>query len=99
MKQNDLEKIQDRLKRGLISLAEANVEMILVDRFRLVKNSIPRAARKALNEAVKAGTLGHLKKDRHKPEAYFHPTFEYLAINARNKREREVASCCGTVTT
>jgi len=90
--QNDIERITDKLQRGLITSGEANVEMVLVERFRIVKVKMPRAVRKALNEAVKIGTLGHLKKEGLKPEVYFHPTFDHLAKNARNEDERNARS-------
>lgn len=55
----------------------------------LVTAKIPAQVRKALNNAVKRGTLGHMKKDGHKPEAYYHPTFEHMAHEARRKHESE----------
>ena len=62
-----------------------NVEMIRIAGVELVVNSIPREVRAQLNAAVKAGKLGHLKKERHKPEAYFHPNSRQEAIHQRNK--------------
>lgn len=88
--QNDIERIEDKLQRGLITVAQANVEMVRVERVRLITNKLPREVRKALNEAVKKGALGHLKKDGYKPEAYFHPTFDYLARHKRNQHEARI---------
>lgn len=89
LKQNDLENFQDLLERGEITADEANVEMVRAERVRIVTNSIPKQVRKALNEAVKCGKLGHFKKDGMKPEAYFHPSFDYMARSERNRIERE----------
>lgn len=89
-KQNDMEHLKDLMQRGEISVDQANVQMVRNERFRLVINSLPASVRKALNAAVKTGELGHLKKEGHKPECYFHPTFKYLAVAARNNREKEV---------
>lgn len=89
-RQNDIERLKDLMQRGELTAAQANVQMVRNDRFRLVINGIPSDVRKALNEAVKAGVLGRLKKDGHKPECYYHPTFKYLAVAARNDREKEV---------
>ena len=88
--QNNIEHVRDMIDQGKMTVMEGNVQMILDQRFRLIKNSVPRDIRKALNEAVKKGILGHKKKDGHKPECYYHPTFEHLANAARNKCEDDV---------
>jgi hypothetical protein len=85
IKQNDLERIKDQIQQGKLTINEANVKMVLVQRVRIVRSSIPASVRKALNAAVKEGVLKHMKKDGMKPECYYHPTFEYLAIGERNK--------------
>lgn len=89
IKQNDLERIKDKLFLGELTLAQANVQMIRCERVRLVVGGIPIAVRRALNAAVKAGELGHMRKDGHKPEAYYHPTFEWMARGERLRCERE----------
>ena len=86
-KQNDMERLKDQMERGLITAAEANVQKVRNERFLLVTH-LPRDVRSALNAAVRAGTLGHIKKEHLKPEVYFHPTFEYLAVAARNEYYR-----------
>lgn len=91
-KQNNREYIIDQVEQGSLTIAQGNVELVRTERFRLVRGSIPREVRAQLNAAVKRGELGHLKKDRLKPEAYFHPTFEYMAVAARNKAERDVTN-------
>lgn len=97
--QNDIEHLQDLMQKGQLTADQANVEMVKLQRYRMVINSLPAAVRKALNAAVKRGELGHMKKEGHKPECYFHPTFQYLAVAERNRREREVIQLRGTVTT
>ena len=94
-KQNDFEHLQDLICRGEISADEANVQMVRNERFRLITGKCPQGVRKALNSAVKSGVLGHKKKDGHKPECYYHPTFEFMANAARRKHEESVinAAC------
>ncbi|HBO2015822.1 TPA: hypothetical protein L4G30_005058 [Pseudomonas aeruginosa] len=96
-RQNDIETIKDLMHRGELTADQANVQMVRNDRFRVVINSLPADVRKALNAAVKTGELGHMKKEGHKPECYYHPTFKYLAVEARNKREREIAGASRSV--
>ncbi len=81
---NDFEHIKDLQQRGEITLDQAHVRMVLARRILLVTTRIPAEVRKALNAAVKSGELRHIKKDSHKPEAYYHPTFEYLVAGERN---------------
>ena len=88
--QNDLENFMDLIERGEISADEANVEMVRASRVKIVVNSMPKNVRKALDDAVKCGKLGHYKKDGHKPEVYFHPSFDYMARSEREKAEREI---------
>ncbi|WP_338508691.1 hypothetical protein [Pseudomonas poae] len=97
-RQNDLEHLQDLMQKGELTADQANVQMVRNERFRMVVNSLPASLRKALNAAVRSGELGHMKKEGHKPECYFHPTFEYLAKAERLKREREVISMRGAAT-
>ena len=98
-RQNDIEHLKDMMQKGELTVDQANVQMVRDQRFRIVVNSLPAEVRKALNAAVKRGELGHMKKEGHKPECYFHPTFQYLAVAERNRREREVIQLRGTVTT
>lgn len=93
---SDIERI---INDTTMTTDQKNVSMVLVKRFELVTCKIPAAVRRALNEAVKAGTLGHIKKDGHKAEAYFHPTFDYLMHAARNKRAEEIKRASNSVIT
>ena len=78
-----MERIQDKLKQGLISTDEANIEMVKCQRVRLITSKLPSNIRKVLNKAVKDGILGHMKKDDYKPECYYFKPFEYLAHKER----------------
>jgi len=86
--QNDLEYLKDMIDLGKITALQANVEMVRMQRVKVVANSIPSHIRKALNDAVKTGYLAHKKKDGRKPEVYYHPNFEHLANEERNRAER-----------
>lgn len=84
-----LDVLRDRMYRGEISSLNANVEMVRAERVRIIAGPVPAAVRSALNTAVKNGELGHFKKDGLKPEVYFHPTFEYLAVGTRKSEEEK----------
>jgi hypothetical protein len=74
-----------------------NVEQILAQATRVVRGRIPAQVRKELMAAVKAGALGHLKKDGLKPEIFFHPDHKNGAVE-RQAREAEYAiGCISTV--
>lgn len=88
--QNDREHLQDMVQRGELTADQANVKKVLMRRVQLVTSKIPAQVRKALNDAVKRGELAHMQKDGHKPEVYYHPTFDYLARRERNEHERSV---------
>lgn len=88
LKQNDREHLIDMVERGEMTADQANVKKVLMQRVLLVTTQIPADVRKALNAAVKRGELGHMKKDGQKPEAYYHPTFDYIAKAERRDHER-----------
>lgn len=96
LNQNDFEHLKDKLNLGEMTAAEANVQKVRMQRVLLVSR-LPADVRRALNEAVKRGDLGHMKKDGHKPEAYFHPTFDYLARQERSAHERSVLRALSAV--
>jgi len=85
--QNIIEKIKDQTKIGNISVDEANIQMVEDLRFRVIKNSLPRQVRKALNKGVKDGRLVRIKKDCAKFEMYCKKGFEHLAMHERNRLE------------
>lgn len=88
-KQNDRERLLDMVEQGKITADDANVLKVRTQRVFLAIGRVPANVRKALNAAVKRGELGHMKKDGGKPEAYYHPTFEYLAVQERSRAEQE----------
>lgn len=99
LNQNDLEYIMDMMQQGKLTVDEANVEKVRMMRVQLVTAKIPAAVRRALNEAVKSGYLAHMPKKQNKPEAYYHPAFEYLAKQERRSHEISVLNalksiCC-----
>ncbi len=77
--QNFLEYLKDQMDLGKMTADEANVQMVLSERVRVIDGIVPREVRKALNAAVKEKRLGHRKKEWGIPEMYFNPSFEYLA--------------------
>ena len=54
---------------GEMTADQANVEKVRMARV-MVVTKLPADVRRALNNAVKTGTLCHKKKDRLKPEVY-----------------------------
>jgi hypothetical protein len=71
-----------------------NVEQILAHAYRVVRGRIPAQVRKELAAAVKAGVLGHLKKDGLKPEVFFHPDHKH---GAKELQAREAAYSVGCI--
>lgn len=90
--QNDIEYLQDMVQRGEMSAAEANGEMVLTGRVRIVRGKLPKDVRAAFDSAVKAGTLGHMSRNKYLPECYYHPKFDYLARAERSKIAEETIS-------
>lgn len=86
--QNAREYATDQLKQGKLTVAEANVLMIQLEGVRIVSNKLPLAVRKALNAAVKAGELGHIKKEGLKPEVYHHKNARPRALEIREREMR-----------
>lgn len=82
-----------------MTVDQKNVAIVRAKRVELVTSRIPAAVRKALSAAVKAGELGHIKKDGHKPEAFFHPTFQYLVAGMRNAHEDKIKQATGAIMT
>jgi len=74
-----------------------NVEQILCQASRVVRGRIPAQVRKELMAAVKAGVLGHLKKDGLKPEIFFHPDHKNGAIERQKNEAGYAIKCISTV--
>ena len=94
---NDLERLQDNVDIGILSADEANVEKVRMQRVFLVTKPVPATVRRALNAAVKRGELKHIKKTSNKPEAYYHPAFEYLVPGERNRHSEMVENAIKNV--
>lgn len=91
--QNDIEYLQDMVQRGEMTAAQANVELVLTARVKIVRGKLPKDVRSALNEAVKAGVLEHMSRNKYFPECYYHPKFDYLARAERSKiAEKTIAA-------
>lgn len=87
LSQNYWIRLKDRVARGEITVEESHVEQVRAARVYLVTCPLPADFRRALNAAVKSEKLGHVKKEGHKPEAYFHPEFAYLVPGERKAVE------------
>lgn len=83
LSQNDRERILDRLERGEITVDQANVDMVLAERVRIISGKVPQSVRQSLNQAVRDKVLGHMPKDKLMPEVYYHPAFRDMAVEAR----------------
>lgn len=95
--QNDREHLLDMVQRGEMTADQANVAKVRAQRVLLVMSRIPQEVRAALNAAVKRGELARMKKEGHLPEAYYHPTFDYLARAERRAHERSVIDALSKV--
>ncbi|MFB5761125.1 hypothetical protein [Paenibacillus medicaginis] len=97
LNQNDWEWLRDMVRRGEMTADRANVEKVLMARVQIVK-SLPAQVRSALNAAVKTGELCHKKREGRKPEVYYHPNFEHLANEERNRVEKQTLEALLRVT-
>lgn len=88
--QNNFNHILNLLEKGEITVDQANVMKVRSRRI-LVVTKLRADVRRALNNAVKNGELGHVRKDGIKPEVYYHPSFEYLVNGVRNEVVRAAA--------
>lgn len=90
--QNDMEHIQNMMSLGEMTAEQANVELVKIQRVKLITTKIPQQVRNWLNAAVKAGELRRVMKKDDLPEAYFHPKFEFLVTGIRKQYARERAA-------
>ena len=70
-----------------------NVANILAHGSRTIIGKVPAQVRNDLRAAVKAGVLGHLKKDGLKPEVFFHPVHRASAIAIREREALYSVGC------
>ena len=76
-----------------------NVALIREKGIRLVRGTIPRAVRNELMNAVKAGSLAWLKKDRLKPDIFCHPDHKNEAIQHQFNEALHAIKCISKVVT
>jgi hypothetical protein len=74
-----------------------NVAQIRAQATRIIKGKIPASVRKELNNGVRLGLLGHLKKDGLKPEVYYHPDHRHGAIERQRVEAEYSASLIANV--
>ena len=86
--QNAVDYVKDQMQQGKMNSAQANVMIVQMIGVQEIKGTVPREVRKAYNDAVKAGELGHIKKEGLKPEVYHHKNARSNALEYRNKVER-----------
>lgn len=70
-----------------------NVANILSHGSRTIIGRVPAQVRKDLSAAVKAGVLGHMKKDGLKPEIFYHPVHRASAVQVRETAALYSVSC------
>ena len=83
--QNAVTYAQDQLRQGKVSVNQANVMIVQMVGVQVVAGKLPASVRKALNEAVKNGDLGHIKKDGLKPEVYHHKNARASALDTQSR--------------
>lgn len=86
---NALTYATDQLQRGLINADQANVLIVQIMGVMVINGKIPAPVRKALNAAVKAGELGHIKKEGLRPEFYHHKNARARALDERERQYRK----------
>lgn len=74
-----------------------NVADILKHGMRVIRAPIPARVRKDLSAAVKAGVLGHLRKDGLKPEIFFHPSHKNSAVERQKREATHSVNCIAGV--
>lgn len=74
-----------------------NVANILKQATRVIGGPIPAQVRAELRAAVKAGVLGHLKRDGLKPEVFYHPDHKNGAIEAQRREAEYSVKCIASV--
>lgn len=90
---------QGMLESGALpTRAAMEVEVVRMTGVKIVRGSLTRDMRNALNAGVKAGKLGRLPKDGLRPEAYFHPNSKWRAMEERDRLARASETAIHTVT-
>lgn len=95
--QNAVDHATDQLRRGLINADQANVLIVQIMGVRIVRGKLTVQVRKALNAAVKAGELGHIKAEGLRPEVYHHKNARARALEVRDEAFREATQTLKSV--
>jgi len=85
--QNALDHAKDQMQQGKLTAAQANVYIVKMMGVRVINGKIPTDVRRQLNEAVKSGEIGHIKKSGLKPEVYHHKNARCKALEAQRRHE------------
>jgi hypothetical protein len=89
--------VRDQIAQGKLAASKANVAVVQIMGVRVVINRIPLAVRKELNAAVKAGELGHIKKEGNRPECYHHKNARVRALEERDRIYSSIKSSVSAV--
>lgn len=76
-------------ERGEIPYDKRNVATVQLMGVSIIRGPMPKQVRDELNKAVKAGELGHIRKEGLRPEAYFHKNGRANALEARDRIFRQ----------
>ena len=79
---------QEEMRKGTMTVAEANIYMVQLEGVHVVVGKLTKDVRKALNDAVKEGRLGHIKAEGLKPEVYHHKNGRSNALSKRDEIAR-----------
>lgn len=89
---------QEEMRKGNMTVAEANVYIIQLEGVHVV-TKMDKNTRKALNEAVKNGVLGHIKSEGLKPEVYHHKNARENALVKRDEIARNKINAISKILT
>ncbi len=79
------EHYSDQIKRGIMSAADANVQLVRDLRYKVIVGKVPADVRRALFAGVKEGKIAHAKKTSETPEAFYHPDFFFMLKEEFNR--------------
>ena len=82
--QNIIDHVRDQMQKGLITADQGNVLKVQMQGVCVIHGKLHASVRKALNEAVRNGELGHIKRDGLRPEVYHHKNARAKALEARD---------------
>ena len=74
------------------------MQLIYSEKFRIVRNKIPRQVRSELLKSVKSGLLGHVtKKETGRYEVFYDPHYKRLAYNAVEEEAKAIAKALSRI--